>query len=81
MADENISGIKYLEQHERSIIDRILKLAENANDKDGVKLKANQILLNKLFPDKTRHDIEFLGKSPFEIITESLNKEKERNVS
>jgi hypothetical protein len=72
MVEEYIPAQDYLESKRQEIIERIEKLAQSGELEDAVKLKANQILLNKILPDKTRLDIGYDKKSPIELIMEQM---------
>ena len=66
---------------EDEVIDNILKIARIGTAEDNVKLKANQILLNKLRPDKTHREIEITSQAPFELLMRVIREEHLINVS
>lgn len=73
-ADKTQDAFEYLKERQLKYIRRIEKLSESGELEDAVKLKASQILLNKILPDKTRHEVEML-KSPYELILEQIQKQ------
>lgn len=70
--DPNISPAQYLEQMEMRIIQRIENIAQIGTLQDAVKLRANQMLLNKIRPDKSLRDSADLEESPYEAILRRL---------
>ena len=62
------------------IIDRINGLAESGTKEDTVKLKANQVLLNKILPDKQHLDIS-ISEPPLERIARILAGKDPTSVS
>ena len=66
---------------EDEVIDNILKIARIGTAEDNVKLKANQILLNKLRPDKTHREIEITSQAPFELLMRVIREEQQISIS
>jgi hypothetical protein len=64
---KDFNMIEYLEGFQKKTIDNIQKIAEDGTEKDAVKLKANQVLLNKLLPDRTKMDLDIHNMSPYEF--------------
>lgn len=82
MSEKDFNVVIYLEQLQKQIVDRIVRLSEEGTERDAVKLKANQVLLNKLVPDRTKLDVDIRSQAPYEKIMEQLNKEgKDENSS
>ena len=67
----SIDAIDYLKGRIDKIIRNIDRIGETGTPQDSVRLKANQILLNKLIPERKNIDVDS-GKSPYEIIRETL---------
>ena len=74
MKDEDFNIIIYLEKLQKKVVDNIIRLSEEGTEKDSVKLKANQVLLNKLVPDRTKLDVDIRSQAPYDRIMEQLNK-------
>ena len=74
----DISPTSYLEQRGMEIIRRIEEVATSGLMTDSVKLKANQILLNKIIPDVTRNEV-VLTESPYDRILRTINERAEED--
>ena len=72
---------EYLSSLEEEVIDNIILIARRGTADDNVKLKANQILLNKLRPDKTHREIEITSQAPFELLMRVIREEHLISVS
>jgi hypothetical protein len=70
--DENLTAFDYIEKKQLEIIKRIEEMAEHGSKEDLVRLKANQILLNKILPDKTRHEVGLDNTSPMTILLAAI---------
>ena len=73
-SETNQDAFQYLKDRQLKILKRIEKLSESGELEDAIKLKASQILLNKVMPDITKHEIE-MPKSPYELILEQIQKQ------
>jgi len=72
---------EYLSSLEEEVIDNIILIARRGTADDNVKLKANQILLNKLRPDKTHREIEITSQAPFELLMRVIREERLISIS
>jgi len=75
---KHLAPIDYLTQVQLMIIGRIEKLAVSGTKEDGVKLKANLALLNKILPDLTRNE-QTVTISPYERIQQAIDKKEEED--
>jgi hypothetical protein len=75
MIDDTIDAREYLETRKLQIINQIEKISKNGKPEDNVKLKALQILLNKVIPDKTRHELSVEAESPYQVLLRHLKNE------
>jgi len=69
---DHVDVVEYLERRKMEYIRNIEDLAESGTKEDLVKLKANHILLNKIIPDKTRHEIGLDSTSPMTILLAAI---------
>ena len=69
---KDFNMIVYLEKFQKKVIDKIVTLSETGTEKDSVKLKANQAILNKLLPDRTKMDLDVKNNAPYEILLKQL---------
>lgn len=74
---KDFNVIEYIEKIQKKTVDNIIALSESGTEKDAVKLKANQVLLNKLVPDRTKMDLDIRSQAPYEKIMEQLEKKKD----
>ncbi len=73
-AATTVQALKLLEGSAGFLISEVLRLAKSA-EFEGVKLKALQILLNKILPDITESRLQIDVRSPYERILEEVEKE------
>lgn len=69
---DNLDPQKYLQLKIMEIIGRIEKLARNGKPEETVKLKANQVLLNKIMPDMNRLDLDIKSVAPYEALKKAI---------
>ena len=67
--------VNFIEGLGMAIVQRIDGIATSGTLKDAVKLKANQVLLNKILPDLTRNE-QVITESPYEKILRAINEKK-----
>ena len=70
-----VSPVNFIEGLGMAIVQRIDCIAISGTLKDAVKLKANQVLLNKILPDLTRNE-QVITESPYEKILRAINEKK-----
>ena len=73
-----VSPVNFIEGLGMAIVQRIDGIATSGTLKDAVKLKANQVLLNKILPDLTRNE-QVITESPYEKILRAINEKGGEN--
>ena len=68
--------IEYLEEMEKSVVDRIVDISMTGKESDAVRLKANTTLLNKLLPDRTKMEVDVRSAAPYDKLLEKLGQGK-----
>jgi hypothetical protein len=72
--DKDFNVMDYLEKIQKQTVDNIIELSNTGTEKDSVRLKANQVILNKLVPDRTKMDLDIKNNAPYDVLLKSLEK-------
>ena len=73
---EPMSAMDYINSRALQIVKRIEERAKTGTPKDNVKLKADQILLNKIVPDITHHTFSGDAESPIDKLKRIIGGEE-----
>ena len=73
---KDFNVIEYLESLQKAAVDNAWQLAQTGGNEDSVKLKANQLILNKLIPDRTKMDLDIKSNAPYDLLLKNLSCEK-----
>ncbi len=74
--EEKMDALEYLEHKKKQVIEKIEALADSGTQYDAVKLKALQVLLNKVMPDRTKLDVDIKNNAPYDMLMKNLKGDK-----